>query len=132
MSEQTAFTPGPWRLGKYNSAVVADTKPAYRVAHALLIGNETVEESDRSEIAHYGGHLIAESICPEDAPLIAAAPDLYAALDEALAGDGHDESCGVWRVLTAKGPEAVEAACSCWVAIARRALAKARAEAVPA
>ena len=63
-----AHTPGPWRIGASCGAVVAD--------HPIpeIRGSEAVE--------HYGGHLVAESIAPQNRPLIASAPDLLAALQE--------------------------------------------------
>lgn len=61
-------TRGPWRLGGGNgsmasSAVVAD----YPVPG--MGGSDAVE--------YYGGHLVAESIAPQNRAIIAAAPDLY-------------------------------------------------------
>lgn len=55
-------TPGPWRLGKNSDDVVVDTPAGHS------------EEPDH--VAYYGGHLVAESICSHNRPLIAAAPDL--------------------------------------------------------
>lgn len=62
-------TPGPWRAGKYISCVVCD-KPVPEIG-----GSDHVE--------YYGGHLIAESIAPQNAHLIAAAPDLLEACEAA-------------------------------------------------
>lgn len=67
MSEHTR---GPWRVGKGFGSVVADT-PVPEVN-----GSDAVE--------YYGGHLVAESISPANARLIAAAPDLLAALKACL------------------------------------------------
>ena len=59
-------TQGPWRAGKTGGAVVADYP---------------IPEVDGSgHVEYYGGHLVAESIAPQNIPLIAAAPDLLAAL----------------------------------------------------
>lgn len=60
-----AHTPGPWRVGRRGS-VVADS-PVPQIS-----GSDAVE--------YYGGHLIAESITPSNAALVAAAPDFYGAL----------------------------------------------------
>lgn len=60
------FTRGPWRIGKQGGSVVAD----YPVPG--------MNGSDATD--YYGGHLIAESITPSNAKLIAAAPDLLEAL----------------------------------------------------
>lgn len=57
-------TPGPWRIGKVASAIVADTPP------------DDMRSADEDE--YYGGHLVAESIQVRDRPLICAAPDLLA------------------------------------------------------
>lgn len=61
-------TPGPWRVGRNTSEVVADVpNPGHHSGH-----NDHVE--------HYGGYLIAESILPNNVKLVAAAPDLLDAL----------------------------------------------------
>ncbi len=61
-----AFTPGPWRLGRQSDAVVADTPAGH--------------SEDAAHVAYYGGHLVAESILPNNRALIAAAPELLEAL----------------------------------------------------
>lgn len=62
-------TPGPWRLGT-PGCVVCDA----------MIG---LPSYDLGSVAHYGGHLICESIAaPHDAYLISAAPELLAVLKE--------------------------------------------------
>lgn len=63
----TTHTPGPWRIGKCHGAVVADVP-----VNAGL-------DNDHAEV--YGGHLIAESIAVCNRPLIAAAPEMLAALE---------------------------------------------------
>jgi len=67
----TKHTPGNWTVGKTGGTVVSDQPlPDYTING----GHDHVE--------YYGGHLIAESIWrAEDARLIAAAPDLLAALE---------------------------------------------------
>jgi hypothetical protein len=58
--------PGPWRVGRNGSCVVADT-PVPEMG-----GSDAVD--------YYGGHMIAESVVPRNAPPLAAAPELLAAL----------------------------------------------------
>ena len=61
-------TPGPWREGKTGGTVVCDTPIGGDMGHDV--------------IEYYGGHLVAESIGRKaDVALIAAAPDLLAALE---------------------------------------------------
>ena len=61
-------TPGPWRIGKTGTygAIISDF-PAPGVP-----GSDNIEA--------YGGHMVAESVSASNAPLIAAAPCLLAAL----------------------------------------------------
>lgn len=66
----TNHTRGPWRIGKAHGAVVADVP-----VNAGL---------DNDHVEAYGGHLIAESIAVCNRPLIAAAPELLEALEEAV------------------------------------------------
>ena len=68
MAEHTL---GPWRVGLQRSTVVADAPvPGIRGSDAL---------------DYYGGHLICESVAPQNRPIIAAAPDLLAACNAAAA-----------------------------------------------
>lgn len=69
-----SHTPGPWRRGKQGGSVVAD------VPVPQMGGSDAVE--------YYGGHLVAESITPSNAKLIAAAPDLLALLQELIDIEG--------------------------------------------
>lgn len=64
-------TPGPWRIGTSGGSVVCDTP--------VRAGPKTSE--DESERLYYGGYLVAESIAPQNRPLIAAAPDLLKACE---------------------------------------------------
>ena len=52
MTDVTKRTPGPWRRGKWGGSIVAD----YPVC--------TIHGAD--EIEYYGGHLIAESVAPQN------------------------------------------------------------------
>jgi hypothetical protein len=61
-----SHTPGPWRIGKQGGSVVAD------IPIPEIGGSDCIE--------YYGGHLVAESITPSNAKLIAAAPDMLEAL----------------------------------------------------
>lgn len=82
-------TPGPWRTCKPNPMfggygyVVADTPN----------DPDPYRTGDNQALADYVGHLIAESICPQNVALIAAAPDLLRAclLAMAYCGQGLDE-----------------------------------------
>lgn len=68
------FTAGPWKIGTYRTTVVSEVP---------IKG--TTNLSGHADTKFYGGHLIAESIWrSEDAALIAAAPELYIAADNAL------------------------------------------------
>lgn len=69
-----SYTPGPWRRGKQGGSVVAD------VPVPEMGGSDAVE--------YYGGHLVAESITPSNAKLIAAAPDMLALLAELIDIEG--------------------------------------------
>lgn len=68
------WTPGPWRASpRFKSAVVA--------AHPV----PGMRGSD--DVPGYGGHLVAESVAPQNVPLIAAAPDLAEAAEPFAAID---------------------------------------------
>ena len=60
-------TPGPWRIGAHGG-IVADVP--------IADGVEGTEDT-----TFYGGYLICETVAPCNQPLIAAAPDLLAALE---------------------------------------------------
>jgi len=70
-------TPGPWRASTQRYAVVAD--------------HPVPEIGGSDAIDYYGGHLIGESIAPQNIGLIAAAPELLEALKETLAIAKRDE-----------------------------------------
>lgn len=66
-----SHTAGPWRLGATGESVVSDSPTA---------------PMSESAFAHYGGHMVAESVFrTPDRHLIAAAPELLAAAEGALA-----------------------------------------------
>ena len=67
-------TPGPWRIGKGYDAVVSDTPPNPRLSSSL----------DAEEVAAYGGYIIAESITKNNKPLIAMAPQILEACEDAV------------------------------------------------
>lgn len=61
-------TKGPWRIGKHGGCVVAD--------HPIDGGVRGT-----SDVEHYGGHLVAETVAACNAPALAAAPELLARLE---------------------------------------------------
>jgi hypothetical protein len=69
MSE-TPWTPGPWWVGRNERSVVCNT--------------EIPEWHTADSVEYYGGHLVAESMAPANARLIAAAPELAEALEKLL------------------------------------------------
>jgi len=67
---ETKHTKGPWRAGSGTGgkgSVVSD-----HLAVGALGGSDAVD--------YYGGYMIAESVAQENIPLIAAAPELLAAM----------------------------------------------------
>lgn len=58
-------TPGPWRVGKHYSEVIAD-----------MPANPPFRGMTDDCVKHYGGYLVAESCAEADGRLIAAAPEL--------------------------------------------------------
>lgn len=62
-------TPGTWQAGKGTGCVISDKVP-----------EDYKSGSGHDAIDYYGGFLIAESVADRDLNLIAAAPDLLAAL----------------------------------------------------
>jgi len=89
-----AHTPGPWRIGTRNDAVISDVPTGAR--------------SESDDPPFYGGYLIAESVFVDaNRRLIAVAPDLLAACKEAL------------RHMDKGGPETVGLMCLLEDAIAK-------------
>lgn len=76
----SAHTQGPWRAGR--GCVVAD--------HPVpeMNGSDAVE--------YYGGHLIAESIAPQNIPVISAAPEMLALLQELVDIEGAQPGTQAW------------------------------------
>jgi hypothetical protein len=68
MNTKATFTPGPYRLGRAHT-IVADVLP-----ECPLGGSE--------DTTYYGGYLIAESVAECNRPLLAASPEMFAALEE--------------------------------------------------
>ncbi|MFN7132244.1 MAG: hypothetical protein ACK4N5_09180, partial [Myxococcales bacterium] len=102
LAPKVQHTPGPWRVGR-DGAVVADTDEG---THAL--------RGDDAEF--YGGALVAESIRPANINLIAAAPEMYEALDpdalEAIADEigaafEHSARADALRVIAKKQRAAI-------------------------
>ncbi|MDI3298242.1 MAG: hypothetical protein QJR08_03630 [Bacillota bacterium] len=65
MSDHKKWTPGPWRV-----------RPGFSDAHFVVVAGEYADEGEPDLLVHVG------TANPQDAHLIAAAPDLYEALDE--------------------------------------------------
>lgn len=61
-------TPGKWKLGIISDTIVTDILP-----------NTSI-----TEIHHYGGGVIAETVSQRDRHLISAAPEMYFALCEVM------------------------------------------------
>ncbi len=59
MMEKATHTPGPWRPGKDGQSIVCDTPISSRV-----IGTDHIE--------HYGGHVVAETVTPNNQDRIIA------------------------------------------------------------
>ena len=70
MAKKMKRTHGPWRRGKPDGAIVAD--------HPVC----TINGAD--EVEYYGGHLIAESVAPQNIDAIILACNHFEAVVEAL------------------------------------------------
>lgn len=82
-------TPGPWQRGRPCDTVVAATSAANFVS--------------TDHVRHYGGHLIAESIAPQNIPLISSAPMLARRLERSdenmrAAADGLEAAARICRI----------------------------------
>lgn len=101
-------TPGPWRFNAPDTIVSNQSHPVARLT----------EPHNR---------VLSGGAIGNDGPLIAAAPDLYAALGILVAEERHFCSqCG--RVLTERACGPTHAARAAWWDAARAAIAKARGE----
>lgn len=111
-------TPGPWRAGSGTGgkgSVVSD-----QLAVGALNGSDAIE--------YYGGNLIAESVAPENIQLIAAAPELLAALVALTTNPHGDLGDMIYQVREREGLGWDGPAVSAWndaVTAARAAVAKA-------
>lgn len=92
MSKRIPPTAGPWRIGKCG-AIVAD----------FPIQGGVPGTSDTES---YGGYLIAETVAPENAPLVAAAPRLLRALEVMVAWHAkRGDLTGLDQILPAEYQE---------------------------
>lgn len=106
--EQLGISPTPWKK--------ADDGMGYK---DIWCNAPVTEDSE-------GENIIAEAIDAKDAHLIAAAPDLYEALREAIIEICHDcPNCGAYPKYKCKNQD-----CKCFPSKWRAALAKADGEEV--
>lgn len=81
-ADETGPTRGPWRRGKYPHSIVADCPvPGIK-------GSENIEA--------YGGYLIAESVAPQNMPLLIEAPAMLALLRELIDIEGQQPGTAAW------------------------------------
>jgi hypothetical protein len=128
------FTPGPWtwqRGGEYEASYLRSKAAIQRCPDSIEFdGNDPIHD-DGSAGGEYGPSI---DIDGPNAQLIAAAPDLYAALDELLKFGAHDGPCDNCDPETGEPYDEAGACDAHWNAckareqIARAALAKARGE----
>ena len=111
MSE-TKFTPGPWDLFEVGNKI-KHLCPAKDGTSLLTVSLEYI--TDDNEATYFGSVYN-----PADAHLIAAAPDMYEALEVAVSEYGKPG--GPWNVPSEPGT---------WIDKARAALAKSRGEKIP-
>jgi hypothetical protein len=77
-------TTGPWEVGR-SGAVISKNK------ESLTINGSTGKDA----VKYYGGNLICESVSPENAKLIACAPQMLDALNKVIRLKGLIEYSGV-------------------------------------
>jgi hypothetical protein len=82
---ETKFTPGPWHKVEGTNEVTALEGLKYICVASLFVpvGSTSEDLDSRREVMHANAHLIA------------AAPDLYAALDEILEALFYDDAEGI-------------------------------------
>jgi len=83
-----------WKIGDHSSTVVSDTV----VKNTNFPVPPNPEDSSRSDIEYYGGHLICESIGNrQHAHLISAAPDMLEVL-KSLENDDNSIPDAIWEM----------------------------------
>jgi len=93
-------TPGPWKIGE----------------GSWVTSNHPVPEINGSDhLEFYGGHLIAESIAPQNLAIIAAAPCTHAAALPFVAEENHlkfmgDKDGRIYLSVTKEEFEAMKSA----------------------
>lgn len=80
-------TPGPWSIGRQGWCVIAD--------HPIEAGPRGADD-----VEYYGGHLICESVTPNNARLIAAAPELLEML-QSIENDDKSIPAAFWDRMQA-------------------------------
>jgi glycerate kinase len=65
-------TPGEWRRGKIPTTVVSDSSE----------GLDVLGSTGDQAVSYFGGNLIAESVSPNNVPIIAAAPKMKKDIEE--------------------------------------------------
>jgi hypothetical protein len=83
--QKQTFTPGPWRPGILGGCVVANFPTSN-------------PGSGHDAIDYYGGHLVAESIPPQNVNLISAAPEMFEALSN-LENDDMSIPPAIWDMV---------------------------------
>lgn len=75
----------PWRMcERQPDAVVTEDHSVGRCMASVHEGKKTPEEQRAQEMEWYGGHFVCESVQPEFRPLVTAAPELRAVLEDAI------------------------------------------------
>lgn len=106
-------TKGPWRIGKGRSVVADVPVPEMR-------GSEAVD--------FYGGHMVAESVTALNQPIIAAAPEMFEALNALFSNPHVDLGDLVYQIREREGEGWEGAAVKGWseaITKAKAAIAKA-------
>lgn len=91
-----------WKIGKYPSVIISDTKIQNENFPRLL----TPAESPDSDIENYGGYMVCESIGnKQHAHLISAAPEMYETLKMVL--EKYRDKANFWNTDLTKIYEAL-------------------------